>query len=145
MLRIRNVSGILLLSLLLPFTSPSGEVSTPEKRQAVEEVRQLIEGILRGEHLDQAVSHVAADAYVVDGREFRSLWGVLRGEFPDVHLVEGVSATLTFQSLSVMDNLDAASMVIATRHPQLGERVHSVMLFREGREGWQIMSWHIGK
>jgi len=103
----------------------------------------LVKNILQGKDLGQSYSSVDMEAYLIDGKHFESLPGVLHGEAGNCKLTEGSESKTMFEQLTVTDDRSAAYMVIKTNTPRLGERFHSVIFFADAEHHWKIRSWHI--
>ena len=139
----RALLAILAIGTLFSYVAFSGNDKVSDKEQLGKTLQAIVDGILKGTDLKKATSHVDFEAYLVDGKYFESLPGVLHGESTHCKLVEGKESRITFQSLHITDNLSAAYMVMKTQTPLLGERFHSVVFFRDSSAEWKINSWHI--
>ena len=121
----------------------AGSDDAAEKQQLAQTLQNLVGDILRGADLKEANTHIDVEAYVIDGKYFESLLGVLHGEPGHCRLIEGEEVKFVFQSLTIMDNLSAALMILKTETPAFGERFHSVVFFHDSGADWKIKSWHI--
>ena len=139
----RALLAILTVGVLLSPSSFAGGTSTSDKQQLAQSLQKMVNGIVKGSDLADATSHIDVEAYLIDGKQFESLLGVLHGESSHCKLVEGSESKIVFQSLKIMDSQSAAFLVVKTQTPSLGERFHSVVFFKDPDSQWRIKSWHI--
>ena len=139
----RALPAILFAGVLFCNVSIAGDNKTSEKEQLGKALQEMVDGIVKGTNLKDVTSHIDIEAYLIDGKYFESLPGVLHGESSHCKLVEGKETKIVFQSLEIMDNQSAAFMVMKTQTPSLGDRFHSVVFFKDPDTEWRIKSWHI--
>jgi hypothetical protein len=130
------------ISTLIALTAYSGSDKVSNDQRLANDLRGIVHNILAGKDLERASSAVDFEAYLVDGKYYESLLGVLHGEFKNCRLLEGGGSKTVFEQLVIADNRSAAFMVIKTQSPKLGERFHSVVFFKDAEDQWKIKSWH---
>lgn len=141
----RALITMLTLVVLFSHAAWGGNDETASKRELVRALQGMVTNILQGTDLKGAGTEVDAEAYLIDGKYFESLPGVLQGESTHCKLIEGTETKIVFQSLTIMDNYSAALMILKTQAPSLGERFHSIVFFHDPGAAWKIKSWHISQ
>jgi hypothetical protein len=140
----RVIFALLAISNLLAFAAFSVTDKASDDQKLASDLRGIVRNILTGKDLDRASAVIDAEAYLVDGKYFESLLGVLHGEFKNCKLLEGGESKTIFEQLVIADNRSAAYMVMKTHSPNLGERFHSIVFFKDAENQWKIKSWHTG-
>ena len=143
MMRNRIILVFLLFLIGVATPASAGADKTSDKEHLVQLLQGTVGDLLRGIKKNNLASSIDIEAYLVDGIYYESLPGVIKGESTQCHLVEGKGSKTVFESLIVNDAEDAAFMVVKTQSPGFGERFHSVVFFKSGRNDWKIKSWHI--
>ena len=141
----RTLLAFLAIIVIFSYTTSSGSDNVSKDTQLTKDLVALVENIIKGKDLDHAYSSVDGESYLIDGKYFESLPGVLHGESGHCKLMEGSASKTIFEQLTITDNHSAAYMVAKTKTPKLGERFHSVVFFTDAENHWKIKSWHISK
>ena len=141
----KSLLTVLFLVILFSGAGFTGNDDTAAKQRLAKSLQNMDGDILTGANLKDASTHIDVEAYLIDGKYYESLLGVLNGESAHCKLIEGKDTKFAFQSLTIMDNLSAALMVLKTETPTLGERFHSVVFFHDSGADWKIKSWHISQ
>jgi TonB family protein len=109
-------------------------------------ILKSIEGILKGKDIETAKKkNVNPGAYLIYGKQYVSLYGVLNGEHKNVKLIEGPESKILSPMMFKMPGDETtAYMILKTQIGKNGPtRFHTVLLAKSSSGEWQITHWHI--
>ena len=126
-------------------TKPKDKTHSLEIETIFESIKAPIENILKGVDIAQAKKYISPDAYLIYGKYYESLYGVLNGEHKNIKLIEG-SESKTLAPIIVRSSPDEmiVYIVLKTQSKKNGPiRFHTVVLMKTENSDWQIKHWHV--
>jgi TonB family protein len=125
-------------------TKPKDKVNRMETEKRVESIKTPIENILKGIDITQAKKYIIPDAYLIYGKYYENLYGVLNGEHKNIKLIEGPESKGMFFHITISDDETNAWMFFKTQIKTGGQsRFHTVILIKSENGDWQIKHWHV--
>ena len=116
--------------------------TAPEKE--TESIKTTIENILKGIDITQAKNYINPESYLVYGKYYESLYGVLNGEHKNIKLMEGPESKEMFSHLTLSDDGTNAWIFLKTQIKRSGQtRFHTIILIKTKNGDWQIKHWQV--
>jgi len=115
-----------------------------EMEKISEAIKTNIENILKGTEIEKAKHFVSKSALLVYNKETYNLYGVLNGEYKNIHLTEDKESQCVFVNIKINDDKSSA-LIIWKSSVSKGkkERIHSIVLTKTSSYEWKIFHWHV--
>ena len=104
---------------------------------------QSAQNILAGKSPDKTTITIAPDAYLVAGKRFENLQGVINGEIKGCSLNEAPSRQAVWLHLKANNQENAVVLVLKTQsEKKTDDRFHTVVFMKGTTGQWSMQSWH---
>jgi hypothetical protein len=142
----KSRNSILILSFLITvccLASFSQDSKKQDQYGKWEPMVQMVQDILAGKNPDKRAIIISPSAYLVSGKHFESLQGVINGENKECSLNEGALRSAVWLHLKVNDPENAAFLILRTQtEKKTDDRFHTVVFMKDSGGQWSIQSWH---
>jgi protein TonB len=109
-----------------------------------ESILKSVEHILKGYDLKTVKRFINPEAYLIYGKHYESLYGVLNGEHKDVKLVEGPESEFKLSHMWISDDKTIGYAILKTQIKKGGPtRFHTIIFKKSANGDWQIKHWHV--
>jgi TonB family C-terminal domain len=109
-----------------------------------ESMLKSVEHILKGYDLKTVKRFINPEAYLIYGKYYESLHGVLNGERNKIKLIEGPDSKVLFSHFTMSDDKTTAYVILKTQIKKNGPlRFHTIVFMKTENSDWQILHWHV--
>ena len=103
-----------------------------------------VEHILKGYDLKTVKRFINPEAYLIYGKYYESLQGVLNGEHNKIKLIEGSDSKVIYSHFTMSDDKTTGYTILKTQIKKGGPtRFHTIVFMKNETGDWQIKHWQV--
>ena len=129
---------LILLVTCISFLFAADNNSHPSPEEIQNELISIVKPVLSGEIGEHLKSQISAEAYLINGNKYESIFEVLNSPVKRKMFIEGGKFNFEFIKIRLTDKRQSAYMVFKTTSGGW----HSVYFEKNSSDKWLVTNWH---